>query len=80
MFKPGEGKTITEQIEQETELLMEALYPVIGVTIGDYIANTIRKMNSQVADALDNSNVNHQHLKINSTTSEELKKSTLNFF
>ncbi len=80
IFKPGEGKTITEQIEQETEVLMEALYPVIGVTIGDYIASTIRKVNSQVSDAIDNSSTGNQNLKITSLTPEELEEQTSNYF
>lgn len=80
LFKPGEGKTISEQIEHETELLMNALYPVIGGTIGDYIATTIRKINSKVADALDNADTGNQDLKIKTITPEELQNQKSNYF
>ena len=80
LFKPGEGKTIAEQIQQETELLMDALYPVIGVTIGDYIASTIRKINSRVADALDQANTGNQDLKITTISPEDLQNIKSNSF
>lgn len=80
IFKLGESKTINEQIENETQVLIEAIYPVIGATISGYIGATISKMNSKVVDALHNKEMGSNETKLQAISLNDLKAKESNYF
>jgi outer membrane protein OmpA-like peptidoglycan-associated protein len=49
---PTMGEAIKTQVEIEPDKIVDALYPVIGNTIGKYMAETIQAINQQLEDTL----------------------------
>ncbi len=49
---PAMGRAIKKQIEIEQNIVVDALYPIIGSTIAKYMAETIRAINRQVEETL----------------------------